>query len=558
MPKTKLYLFGAPRLEYQNQTLPIDTRKALALLAYLLIEGKPQSRDTLATLLWPESNQTSARGALRRTLSTLRSALPEDVVDFGREVIALQPDRGLWSDVTTFRTRLEDCRTHGHPEDKVCPNCLIPLQQAAELYTGDFMAGFSLRDSATFDDWQFLESDALRRELAGVLECLVTLHQMQGEFPLALNYARRWLTLDSLNEAAHRALITLYAQNNQRSAALRQYRECVRALGEELGVHPLAETTQLYEAVKENRLDSPEITELKIDQPDKHGDSQTLAPNVMDTDTLPLVGRDTEWAELTRIYNGLRQNGVFAALIGEAGVGKTRLAQDFITHLKKRGAVTLSARCYAGENNLAYSSLIDLLRQGIRQAAGKPWWQGLHPRWLNEAALLIPELPTIIPDFPSLQPNNGPGAQSRFYEGFCQILTALVSGPLPGLIFIDNVELADESTLELLAYLVRRLQGRPVFLLVSWQTESVSATVLLEQILNDAIQQGYGSRLLLKSLQPHQALDLIEQFNESHQSFSSTFKQQLVESSQGLPFFLVEYLQATLRGEISSDEAADE
>ena len=287
------------------------------------MKRKPQSRDTLAALLWPESNQTSARGALRRTLSTLRSALPEDVVDFGREVIALQPDRGLWSDVRTFRARLEDCRTHGHPEDKVCPNCLIPLQEAAELYTDDFMAGFSLRDSATFDDWQFLETDALRRELAGVLERLVKLHQVQGDFSTALNYARRWLTLDSLNEATHRALITLYAQNNQRNAALRQYRECVRILDEELGVHPLDETTQLYEAIKENRLEKQVISDepLQVIQNQHFSDTESSLlitdhhPPLMEF--APQVGRAPEWEILTQLYEGLRQNGAFAALTGE-------------------------------------------------------------------------------------------------------------------------------------------------------------------------------------------------------------------------------------------------
>ncbi len=558
MSDTRLYLFGPPRLEYQGQSVNIDTRKALALLAYLLIEGKPQSRDTLAALLWPESDQTAARGALRRTLSPLRTALSDNLADFGREIITLHPESGLWCDVLTFQNALNECRTHGHPKDQSCPRCLPSHEMAADLYRGDFMAGFSLRDSTAFDDWQFFETDRLRRELAGVLEQLVTIYQEKGDSPAAIDQARRWFNLDPLNETAHRALISLYAQSGQRNAALRQYRECVRILDQELGVPPLDETTRLYEAVKENRLERQVVSEQlpvtsSMDTMQPKNDNRSLI-----TDHPPLVGRAPEWEKLTRIYEGLRQNGAFAALTGEAGIGKTYLAQEFITHLQSRGVPTLIARGYAGESNLAYSPLIDLLRQGINQSEGTPWWQGLHPRWLSEVVLLIPELSAIIPDLPTPLPTEGPGAQSRFFEGVCQTLTALVSGPSPGVIFIDNLERADESTLDLLAYLARRLQGRSVFLLVSWQMENLSNTRVLQQMLKDTEQQGYGFHLPLSVLPPDQSLAMVEQLEISEQPFAPAFKHQLVQASQGLPIFLVEYLQAALQGEIRSDSTADQ
>jgi len=173
MPDYRLYLFGTPRLEYQNKPVVLDTRKALALLAYLLIENQPQSRDTLAALLWPESDQSAARAALRRTLSPLRQALSADLIDFGREIIVLHPDENLWCDVIAFRAALAECHRHGHTKTQVCPRCLEPLSIAAELYKDDFLAGFSLRDSAAFDDWQFFETDRLRTEFSTVLEHLV-------------------------------------------------------------------------------------------------------------------------------------------------------------------------------------------------------------------------------------------------------------------------------------------------------------------------------------------------------------------------------------------------
>ena len=213
----------------------------------------------------------------------------------------------------------------------------------------------------------------------------------------------------------------------------------------------------------------------------------------------------------------------------------------------------ISARAYAGESNLAYGPIIDLLRQGIHQNAGQNWWQNLNPRWLSEVALLIPELFSLIPNLPPLQPLDGPGAQSRFYEGICQALVTLVTRPKPGAILLDNLEWADESTLDILAYLVRRLQGRPVCLLAAWRVDEHPAASRLEQILTDAVQQSYALHLPLETLPLQQASELVERYEPADQPFPPAFKTQLVAESGGLPYFLVEYLQAALVGEISTD-----
>ena len=558
MPMTayQAHFFGAPRLEFQGQQIALDTRKALALLAYLLLNNEPQSRDTLAALLWPESNQSSARAALRRTLSTLRNALDEQLLDFGREIIAIQPGERLWCDITAFQAKLAECRNHGHAEEQVCERCLEPLQAAAELYMADFLSGFSLRDSAAFDDWQFFEADELRRDLASVLERLVAIHRQQMDYSPAIDYARRWLSLDLLNEGAHRALILLYAQSGQRNAALRQYRECVRILDQELGVPPLDETTQLYEAVKENRLEdhkTGESTSNKIHQ-------QIIATGKIPaiSDQTPLVGRGAEWEKLSQYYESIHQNGFFVALTGELGIGKSRLVQEFINHLRSQGAAVLAARCHPGEGNLAYMPFIDLLRQGLNQVPDQNWWQGLNPLWLSEISLIVPEFAGMLPDIPKPQLLGGLSAQNRFFEAVCQVLTALVNGPSTGSIFIDSLEWADESTLDLLAYLTRRLQGRPLFLILSWGTEISPTTAILDQILNEGIRQDHGGHLHLSNLQPKQAIALIEQASQDKPRFSQSFIDQLVVEAEGNPYMLIEYLQAAQDGEINSRSSTED
>jgi len=290
-------------------------------------------------MFWPDSDQASARAALRRTLSTMRSALGEELVDFGRELIGLNQGKHLWCDVQAFQEALAECRNHGHPENVPCQRCLAPLSSAVDYYEGDFMSGFSLRDSTGFDDWQFFESDRLRRELGSALERLARILLEKGDYTSAIEQSRRWLSLDMLNEAAHRSLILLYAHNDQRNAALRQYRECVRILDQELGVAPLEETTRLYESVKENQFEIQKANEqppaLNLQSIPGLAKQESIGKSGPVTSssamTLPLVGRSSELGALIQFYETCAENGRAAVLTGEAGVGKTRLADEFIT-----------------------------------------------------------------------------------------------------------------------------------------------------------------------------------------------------------------------------------
>lgn len=257
MPNLTLYLSGIPRIEPDGRAVALERHKALALLAYLAVTGTPHRRDALATLLWPDLDQTHARAALRRTLSSLHIALAGDWLDIHRETIGLPPSPAVRLDVAQFRQLLAQCRAHGHPESDSCADCLPLLAEGVALYRGDFLAGFTLRDAPAFDEWQFFETESLRRELATALERLARGYGERGEYETAVRYARRWLALDSLHEPAHCQLMCLYAWAGQRQAALRQYAECVRLLERELGQPPQPATTELYIAIKENRLPLP-------------------------------------------------------------------------------------------------------------------------------------------------------------------------------------------------------------------------------------------------------------------------------------------------------------
>lgn len=257
MSLLKLALLGTPCIEKNSESIRVDTRKAIALLAYLAVSGQRHARDGLAVLFWPNSNRARGRAALRRTLSPLNRALGGRWLAADRETVALLPDDDFWLDIDVFQTQLNRWRSHGHPSEQPCDDCLAALASAVSLYRDDFMAGFTLVDSPEFDNWQTYQSESLRREMAEALARLVQGHAVRRAYAQAIAYAHRWLALDPLHEPAHRHLMALYIWSGDRPAALHQYDTCARLLGEELGVPPMKETESLHRAIVQNQLPPP-------------------------------------------------------------------------------------------------------------------------------------------------------------------------------------------------------------------------------------------------------------------------------------------------------------
>jgi predicted ATPase/DNA-binding SARP family transcriptional activator len=555
MLRTRILLLGAPRVEHDGGQIEVDTRKATALLAYLAVTHRRHARDALAGLLWPEYNQTRARAALRRTLSSLGVARAAGWLVADRESVDLARDE-IWVDVDRFRELLAECRTHGHAEGEVCAECLRPLSEAVALYRDDFLAGFALRDSAAFDDWQFFQGEELRRELAGALERLSFGRGARQEWEQAITHARRWMALDPLHEPAHRWLMQLYAWAGQRSAALRQYRECVRVLEGELGVSPLEDTTRVYEAIMENNLPPPPDLARErssIPRTEEREFSSAGEPSIRPRHDEPLVGREEEWGSLLRAYDASGTAGHVVVLEGEAGIGKTRLAEEFVDYAAGRGSVTIASRCYPGETDLAYGPFLEGLSGAIGRENLAGRLEEIPGHFLAEASRLLPEVGGLRPGLPSPPPLGAPGAQSRFFEGVCRVLLAVCEGPSPGVLFIDDVHWADDSSLDLLAYLVRRLRpGRRLCVVLTWRGEQVPADHRLRGLVTEA-QQGHAATVLRL---PRLDQTAVEELVWSVIGDTEGLGQRLYAETEGLPLFVGEYLAAITKGSLAAGDEA--
>jgi DNA-binding SARP family transcriptional activator/tetratricopeptide (TPR) repeat protein len=520
-PALEISLLGPPRVARDGRPVSFDTRKATALLAHLALAGRPRSREALCDLLWPSQDPEHARGALRRTLSVLRTAVGEEWIDAAADSVALRDGAGLAIDARRFRSLSGPGAT---PQQ---------LEQAVGLFGGELLEGFSLRDSPEFDAWHSYEADALQRELGAALGRLVRALLERGEYGSGIPFAQRWLAIDDLHEPAHRELIRLYALNGDRAAALAQYRLCVRTLNQELGVGPVDETAGLFEQVSEGTLRAPVAQPATVRGPARA--QRERAPS-----ELPLADRQDEVAALVRAHASSTPDGRFAVIEGEPGIGKSRLARELAAVVESAGGTVLAARCHDDEAALPYGPVVDLLGEALR-AGGKAVAASVPPARLADASLLLPELATLRPELPAPTALTGPAARARLLEGVSAVLTAATSGSAPGLIFVDDIHAADDATLDVLAYLGRRLRGRPVLLSLAWRSEGVPPGHRLRALAAELARAGAATLIGLARLDEREVSQLVRSVEPAP---PAGLERRIYIETEGLPLFVAEYLAA--------------
>ncbi len=474
----------------------VDTRKAIALLAYLVVSGPAVTRDRAAALLWPEHDHAHARGALRRTLSTLRRAIGDEHLEASRQQIELLP-AGLDVDVLRF-------------EDLAAADDPASLREAWGRYRGDLLLGFGLRDSAEFDDWQRREADRLRAVAVDVLERLSRHSERRGELAEAVEHAESWLRLDPLSEPAHRRLIELEASRGDRAAAVRRYRALVRKLDDELGVEPLDETTAVYEAVRRGGAPPQRPAEA----------AAVIEP------PLPVHGRDAELDAVVAAIPRSRRHGHLVLIEGNAGMGTTRLAHEAADRLRRSGAVVATVRCHAHEAELGYASVISLVRAllGGRRAADLD----LPHASAAQVAGLVPELATT--------PTPPPG-QLRLFEALTDVILGLARGAGPPILVLDDLHRIDPAGGSYLRFLANRLDTIPIAIVATVHPDEGDAAEPMMLLARDLRER--ATIVQIDALTEDDTARLVAAAG-CHQVDPA----ELWRATGGIPLYLAEYLKS--------------
>lgn len=245
MAQLSLSLLGGFQARLGSKPVVLPTKKAQGLLTYLAVRpGQPHSRDKLAGLLWAETGEDQARHSLRQTLLSLRKVLATTppILQIEGDTISVDPTM-VKVDVVEFERLLGRGTTEA-------------LEQAAEIYRGDFLEGFGLAGEP-FEEWLLTERERIwERALEGMAK-LLSLQMKEGDHEAAIQTGIRLLALDPLQESVHRTLMSIYAAHGRRDAAARQYQSCVAILQRELGVEPEQETKELYQRVLQERRTAP-------------------------------------------------------------------------------------------------------------------------------------------------------------------------------------------------------------------------------------------------------------------------------------------------------------
>src|SRR5438270_9597319 len=502
----RLAVLGTPEVFHDETRLSFALRKAQALLLYLGVEKGLHPRSKLAALLWPDSEPADARRALRNALTLLRSTLPDSSsaahshLLSPRELLGLSPQAPLELYLDVVQQAWQQALgLSAVPPEEQRTSLVVQFQHALSLVRGPFLDGFWLREDTGFDAWHEQLHELWQVRLQLLFERLSAWQETGGELEPAKDTLTRWLALDPLSEEAFRRLMRLHLALGDASAAGRVYVTLRARLAEELRVNPSADTLALAEQIRESRASLG-------NRPAPRTTAGSQPPGEL---VAPLVGRATAFRQLVASFQRARGGQPQAVLVvGEAGIGKTRLATEFVAWARAQGAEVLSGHAFEMGGRLPYQPLVEALRPRL-EAENAPE-DLLEDLWLAELSRLLPELRVRYPDLPA-PTEDELTAKMRLFEAVARLFDALAYRS-PLVLLLDDLHWADQASLDLLRYLGRYWKGHSsrVLLLGTVRGEGLELNPQLLTQLADLGRDLPVSQVSLQPLGRSETLQLLE------------------------------------------------
>lgn len=532
VPTLRVRLLGTLDIRVSDQQLSKPpTLKSQSLLAYLIYHRHlPQSRERLADLFWADRPASRARHSLATALWHIRRCLPKEAYILSdTHTVQFDPQADLWLDVDRF-------------ESEIARNDVPHLESAVALYCGDFLAGF-------YDDWIINERYRLEALFSDALGRLMTGQEANGEYEAALSTALRLLQYDPLREDAHRLAMRAYCRLGQRNAALEQYRRCREIVRQELCAEPMIETSDLYRAILAGRFPVGRARDFLFSQA---ATAELLAPagrNPLDA-LVPsrLMGRVQEMAFLEQCWQRAKVGrGGMVLISGEAGVGKTRLAGEFASRLRWQGVRVLWGRCYEFEHLLPYQPISEALRATLSTLTPAELMD-LAPWIVTEASRLVPEMAAHhpVPEISVSMRSNQ--EQVRLFDAVACFLGHLSSRQTL-LMSIEDLHWANESTLQLIHYLARRLASHKVLLVGTLRPEAIERRHPLRALQRQLSREELAQSLRLPPLSSEAVEAMVVEMSGVGASVVPLARR-LYRETEGNPFFLIEIVKALFEREL--------
>lgn len=452
-PSLRVYLLGGFAIERKGNRIPPQAwrrRRPSDLLKIIAVTpGRAIHREEVIGRLWPDKNLENGANNLHRSLHDLRRILGGPWVYLDKGVLKLHSQ--VWVDVEEF----EAAAATGDPTS---------LSRAVELYRGDLCPEDPY--------WEALMPR--RRELrerfmdAGLK--LAGRAVEADDWEKAIDTLRRLLALDPGEEQAHYLLMQSLARSGRRQDALRQFAICARSLKEALDREPSASTVALFRALEQS--------ETARSRPGGPGSWERAARRLLGTmDPAPMRGRATALAAIEAF---VRHGSGVLFVLGEAGVGKTRLALEGARLAQAAGALVLSGAGFEFERLAPYALLIEAWADHLRAS----------------------DLPAARNPFLSFNPASGGDLQQdqlRLYASVRSSLDSLSSGR-PVYWILDDIHLADPSSVHLVHFLARATRSAPLMLVATGREEEVRLGTPFYSLLANLHRERIARRLELERL----------------------------------------------------------
>jgi DNA-binding SARP family transcriptional activator len=521
-----LTLLGPPTVSLADGspvTPPLGA-KALALLTYLVLEGRPHTREELAGLLWGDSPDAEARASLRQALKRLREALG-GVVEADRHLVELvQP---VDCDILDFRRAVER-----EPE------------RAVTIEIPRFLQGFSIRHAPQFDEWAGATRAVLVRQYQQALGTLARTALAERRWRDAVSLADRWLDSDPLAEEPARLGIEARYLSGDRGAALAAFSAYRSTLVRETGCEPGKSLLALIRRVETDAVTG--ATSLGAEE--WNGPAPRFEAS--------LIGREEEWASLLRSWNRVRQGrGGVVLLEGEAGVGKSRLAEEFLRWVVADGGTVLRGRGYDARAGIPYGPVVEALQDAL----DAPGLTGTSPEWLTEVARLLPELRRRYSALPEPAPPADSAEGWRLFEGVAQVLLALAA-ERPVLVSIDDLQWCDGDSCNLIRFLTRRLERAPVLWLGTFTLGELERDAPSARLCRVLRARAQAEPISIGPLSEEQLWRLMREMGHvSSPTGARRFAHRVYRITGGNPFYAIELLKTMFgQGLLQVDEHSGE
>ncbi len=498
MVPVRIQLLGNAQI-HRGDGAPVALRRRARLLVfYIASHSDALSRERCMSVFWPDDAPDTARQMLRTALHHIKIACgPILVTD--HQSIRLHPD-------VPVDTRLLH---HAQPGDAQTDALL-------DAEPGNFCAELDSGRIDAIEAWVDSERSRWRRRIADLL--LQHSHWLAANSRLqrAVQAVTAALQYEPLREEISQYAMQLHMRVNNRAAAIACYEALLHALDDQLGVPPLPATSALYHDIVTDRFVLPS-------EPGQ-------APA-----TDPFIGRQ---AELT-ILHGQSWDGRVVVLTGAPGIGKTRLAQEY---LRRSNAIIVHAVAYAGDEFLPFH----VLSRALRTLFAAPRWHQLRSHAILPAVWQA-ELRRLWPELPGGEPDTIPrdGTDARLPEAIALLLQHIAQEQRIAL-FIDDAQWLDDASARVFVALTRRSLDASWLICMTLRPGIVPDPV--QQLVNHADRLGTLTTVALHPLSMTESTQLAHTHNPE-------LSEQTIERAEGNPFMVVAFARAPAPSSIELPDA---